>query len=75
MKRLIKSTRIAIVLVVAVAFMLSCKTTGETPITYDQFVEGFPQRFEEIETEYESADEDRKNELDSIYEALELEIQ
>jgi peroxiredoxin len=74
MKRLLSSPRIAMVLVVAVAFMLSCNNTGDTPITYDQFVEGFPQRFEEIEVEYESADKNRQSELDLIYEALELEL-
>lgn len=68
------STRIAMVLVVAVACLQSCNTTGDPPLTYDQFVEGFPQRFEEIEAEYESADKYRQEELDSIYEALELEM-
>jgi hypothetical protein len=51
MKRLIRSTRIGMVLVVAVACLQSCNSTGETPITYDQFVDGFPQRFEEIEAQ------------------------
>ena len=52
----------------------SCKSAADSPKTYDQFVEGFDQRFEEIETEYESADAHRQLELDSIYESVELEM-
>ncbi len=69
-----KNIRLLISIVVLAACSFGCKFSSDSPLTYDQFVEGFQDRFEEIEREYDTVNADRQLELDSMYEALELEM-
>jgi peroxiredoxin len=58
-------------LILMVFAVISCNGPDKS---YEEYVDGFEERFAEVESEYESADEMRQAELESIYEEVELEM-
>ncbi len=67
-----KTSCLFLLLLIAASCVQRTDSVQEESLTYDQLLAGFEQQFSELEGEYEAADDQRKIELEALFQELEM---